>query len=298
MSRKYIKEIITQNFVYPNNDISQYDAEIVHDINNNCPTGTVSSFSATTFTTTNLRIDYSLTWNLNGAEPFLVDSSIPLHTYSIHMMAAGQDYYKPWRVVDYSGSTNQSLTTQTVSGYFEVVPSNVGLTSFASGNYYFEVRFLGKRCVAPVWVTLNLTPPTPTPTPTPTITPTHTITPTPTATPGLTPTPTPTVTSSPGTGGSTLYVYAKYRNAEAQLQYQINGGGYNLIGNIDSLSCINFDTITGLTSGDIITFSCTAGESIAGSIATCLNSGFGCTYDYPFTSTSYVYLTVDGSIIC
>jgi len=58
MSNKYISQINKQNFVYPNNDIAEYDVDIIHDINNNSVSGTVTNFTATTVTTTG--ITYSL----------------------------------------------------------------------------------------------------------------------------------------------------------------------------------------------------------------------------------------------
>ena len=72
MTRKYIRQQILQDFVYPNNEISQYDVDnIVHDINDNSVSGVVNSFSATTVTSTGLTISYSATWNRNGAEPWI-----------------------------------------------------------------------------------------------------------------------------------------------------------------------------------------------------------------------------------
>ena len=195
MSRKYIRQIINQDFVYPNNEISEYDVEIVHDINDNCVSGTVNSFSATTVTSTGITFSVNYTWNLNGAEPFIRNSNV-LSLMSIHMLAPGQNYYKPWRVILSQSTSIISSTTFTGGGTFTITPANVGLTSFGNGPYYFEFRFIGHRCISPVCVTLNLTPaPTPTPTATPTSTPTPTPTPTSTG-PTPTPTPTPTVTPS------------------------------------------------------------------------------------------------------
>jgi len=54
MSRKYIKQIINQDFVYPNNEVSEYDIELVQDFNSNIVSGTVTNFSATTVTTSEL----------------------------------------------------------------------------------------------------------------------------------------------------------------------------------------------------------------------------------------------------
>ena len=194
MSRKYIRQQIIQDFVYPNNEISQYDVDdIVQDINNNSVSGTIDSFTATTFNSTGLTVNYDFTWNLNNAERWIRNSG-ELGILSIHMLAPGQDYYKPWRIVDTVRDFNTTITTLTLSDTFSVTASQMGLTEFTSGTYYFEVRFIGHRSVYPVCVNLDLTLPTPTPTPTPTLT----ATPTPTPTPGEpTPTPTPTLTPTP-----------------------------------------------------------------------------------------------------
>ena len=208
MSRKYIRQQILQDFVYPNNDVAQYDVEIVQNINNNCVDGDINSFSATTFNSTGITFSLNASYILNGAEPFNLQSG-QRSVLSVHMMGAGQSYFKPWRLVkNYTGSTASTGTT--IVDSFTVLPSQLGLTSFISGAYYFEFRFIGHKCVLPVCYTLNLAPPTPTPTPshTPTGTPTPTPsstsgpvtpTPTPTGTPTGTPTPTPTSTSGPVT---------------------------------------------------------------------------------------------------
>jgi len=194
MSRKYIKQQIFQDFVYPNNEVKQYDVDnIVHDLNENSVNGTVNSFSATTVSSSSITITYGTTWNLNNAEPWIRNSN-NLAIYSIHMLAPGQDYFKPWRVVQSRSSLTTNLTTFTESGVtFTVTPSNVGLTTFTDGTYYFEVRFIGHRSIYPVCLSLNIVAPTPTPTPTPTRTPTLT----PTSTPSITTTPTPTPTDTP-----------------------------------------------------------------------------------------------------
>ena len=205
MSRKYIRQQILQDFVYPNNEVSQYDVDnIVHDINDNSVDGTVNSFSATTVTATGITISYNVTWNLNGAEPWFRNSNI-LAIVSVHMLAPGQDYYKPWRLVSSLASATTTLTTFTGSQTAVITPALAGLTTFTSGTYYFEVRFIGHRSIYPVCVNRTFLLPTPTPTPTPTATPTATPTPT-----GPEPTPTPTATATPTatpTGGETIYAH-------------------------------------------------------------------------------------------
>jgi len=199
MSRKYIRQIINQDFVYPNNDVSEYDVEIVHNINDNSVSGIVNSFTSTSLTSTGITFNINATWNLNNAERFIRNSNV-LNLLSVHMLAPGQDYYKPWRLITSAGSFSITATTLPVTQTFSVTPAQVGLTSFTTGTYYFEVRFIGHRAIFPVCTSLDLSLPIPTPTPTatPTLTPTATPTLTPTApppTPTATPAPTPTSTT-------------------------------------------------------------------------------------------------------
>ena len=242
MSKKYIRQVINQNFVYPNNEVSEYDIDIIHDINNNSVSGTVNSFTATTITSSSITFSLNFTWNLNGAEPFIRNSTSALSILSVHMLAPGQDYYKPWRLVMNQASNNTSLTTFTFTRIFTVTASQLGLTSFPDGTYYFEVRFIGHRAIYPVCLSLNINAPTPTPTPTPTITrtptptitvtrtpditttPTPTLTPTGTITPTITPTFTPTPTSALGNCWCVTYVSVpgdlsvRYRDINGNLQ--------------------------------------------------------------------------------
>ena len=207
MSRKYIKQFDNDNFVYPNNNLAEYDIEIVHDINNNSVTGSVINFSATTVTTSSITFSFGYTWTKNGAEPFILNNG-HLSVLSVHCFVNGQQYYKPWNLVDEINTSDVNVTTVTGIETFTITPGQFGLGSFSSGTYYFEFRFIGHRAIYPVCASLNITTATPTPTPTPTATagPTFTPTPTPTPTatggPTFTPTPTPTVTPT-GTPTST-----------------------------------------------------------------------------------------------
>lgn len=148
---------------------------------------------------------------------------------------------------------------------------------------------------------LELCPPV---SPTPTNTATTTITPTKTATPTITPTntPTPTFTPTPSITppSGELFVYGKYVNDENVLQYQKNYGDYEIIGNIDTLSCDYYYTITGLTAGDVIYFTTYSTCVLAlDTSAPCPNSGFACSQTYNYTGgTSYAYITVDGNNCC
>jgi len=297
MSRKYIRQQIIQDFVYPNNDVPQYDVnDIVHDINNNSVDGLVNSFSTIFFNTTGLSINSNITWNLNSAEPWIRNSNT-LQLYSVHVLAPGQDYFKPWRMVNAFSSPNITATTITQTVNIFINPSNVGLTGFTSGVYYFEIRFIGHRSIYPVCISLDLTPVTATPNPTSTPSgtgPTPTLTPTPTQSSTPTPTPTPTATGDSGE----LYVYAKYVDAPAALQYNINGGSETSIGTISTTGCTSVYTITGCTSGNTISFSGTLTESVAGSTSTCPATAGGCTYNHNYTTSTTVYITIDGNTIC
>jgi glucose dehydrogenase len=116
----------------------------------------------------------------------------------------------------------------------------------------------------------------------------------------MTPTPTQTSTPTPTAETGVLYVYAKFRNAENVLQYQINYGTADVIGNIDSLSCSYVYTITGLSVGDTVYFTTYSNGILALDTppADCPNSGFACDQTYIWTNNDYVYITVDGSVFC
>lgn len=200
MSTKYIGQINNTSFVYPNKTLAEYDIDIVHDLNDNSVSGFSTTFSATTITSSSITVTYNLTWVKNGAEPFINNAGL-LSAISIHMLAPGQSYYKPWRVVHSLTSSNTTGSTINFTGSFSVAPPDLGLSLFGPGEMYFEIRFIGHRSILPICysATSGLAP-TPTPTPMPTATPTPT--PGPTSTPSTTPTPTPTATSY----ASSMYV--------------------------------------------------------------------------------------------
>ena len=195
MSRKYIGQVNDNNFIYPNNLVYEYDTEIVHDINNNCVSGNVATFSATTFTTTGITITYDITWIQNGAEKYQMQSG-DYSLVSIHMIPYGETSYRPWKLVNnLTASSSFTGTSQNFTGSFTISNTDVAVTGFTAGIYSFDIRLIGHRCILPVCANLNLIPASPTPTPTKTSTPT----PTPSATLGTTPTPTPTPTVTPST---------------------------------------------------------------------------------------------------
>lgn len=157
MSRKYVRERIAQNFVYPNNTISEYDIEIVHDINDNSVSGTISGFTATS-DGTDITITFNYTWNLNGAERWIGDDG-KNHLLSVHMMTPDKLYYKPWRLVSDVSTTNVTGTTITGTTTFTVTPAQMGVASFADGDYNFEIRFIGHRAIYPVCQTYEINAP-------------------------------------------------------------------------------------------------------------------------------------------
>lgn len=213
MGRKYIKQIINENFIYPNDNVSEYDVEIVHDINNNCVSGTVTNFSATTVSSTGITLSLNYTWLLNDAESWIRNSNL-LAFWSLHCIVPGQSYYKPWRLIQSRSNANTALISNTETGVLTTItPSQMGVSAFTNGTYYFELRFIGHRCIFPVCLDLTISSiPTPTPTPSPTATP-------------VPPTPTPTATSGPSiyTSGATLNItdtgYIKYTNSSGDTVY-------------------------------------------------------------------------------
>lgn len=302
MSRKYIKQQIYQDFVYPNNDVPQYDVDnVVHDINNNCVSGTINSLSTSGITSTQFALNWNLTWNLNSAEPWIRNSN-SMSVWSIHCLAPGQNYYKPWRTVVATSTSNLALTTLTQSGTFNVTASQLGLTSLPSGTYYFEVRFIGHRCVYPIITTLSLVVPTPTPTPTNTPTLTPTITPTP-----GTPTPTPTPTATPSTGKN-LQIYLRDVASSKQtltMFYNVNGGGnINIPGATGTQlpsSCTYTYTITGLTAGDSVVFGTSNSCVMVGTMGTSCPAAFGSQVTYTYIvdapSIQTTSISIDSEII-
>lgn len=264
MSRKYIGNRSNPNFVYPNYNLNQYETEIVHDINDNVVSGTVTGFTGTSITTTGITFSFNYTWALNGAEPYIMEDG-NYSFLSVHMMAAGQAYFRPWRLVAKVSGAAASTKSGTLS--FSVTPSQMGLDSFINGDYQFDIRMISKRVVYPVSATYTvsgLVPPTPTPTPTPSITPTISVT--------------PTVTPSGGAGlytsGATLNVtdpgYIKYtsQNTGPDTYLFISSTGtYTLT---DCAICSSI--IPGFPFADVASFTVT-------------NCGASCAYVPPSTPT-------------
>lgn len=241
MSNRYINQQTYNNFVYPNNNVNQYDVEIIHEINNNSVSGTVTNFSATTINATGITVSFNYTWSKNGAEPY-IKSNDSLEFMSVHLMGPTQNYFKPWRCVASNASIDNTITGATGTRTIDLLPSDLGLTVFTTGDYQFEIRMIGKRAVYPICQTLTVTVPNPTPTPTPT----PTLTPTPTATPGATPTNTPTPTPTPASiykSGATINVtdtgWIKYDTSSGTTYFQCTSLGTQVLSD-----CLDCTTIT------------------------------------------------------
>ena len=212
MSRKYIKQVDEVNFVYPNNLIYEYDTEIIHDINDNSVSGYTSGFTISSLTSTGLTFNYDLTWVKNNAEIYkMINGDYSL--VSIHLMPAGELYYTPWKMVaNFTEPSSYTGTSENYVGSVTVSNTDLQISGFTAGDYYFNIRFIGHRAVYPICVKINAALATPTPTPTstntPTPTPTATNTPTPTPTATFTPTPTgPTDTPTPTPSPTVEYDY-------------------------------------------------------------------------------------------
>lgn len=156
MSYKYIPQLNNENFVFPNYDLAEYDVDILHTINDNSVSGTVTSFSATSISSSAITIQYTWSWSRNGAEVYISPSNL-IHLLSIHALTNTQTYYKPWRLVTYRSSSTTNSSTYSGTNTFQITPSGMGVTSFSSGTYYFEVRFIGLKSIFPVCQTLSIT---------------------------------------------------------------------------------------------------------------------------------------------
>lgn len=156
MSTRYIPQLNETSFIFPNYEIAEYDVDIIHSINSNSVSGTVTNFIATVTTSTGLTFTHDYTWSKNGAEPF-ISSSGQIHLLSVHMIAGGQTYYKPWRLVDLVTSAITGSTTYSGSNTITITPAMMGLTSFTSGTYYFEIRMIGLKSIYPICQTISIT---------------------------------------------------------------------------------------------------------------------------------------------
>ena len=243
MSKKYIGQVDNHSFIYPNNNLAEYATEIIHDINNNSVTGTISGVTAS-FSGSNVNLTFTYTWNKNNAEPF-IDEANRLHLLSVHVMDPSKKYFKPWRMADYFYTTGTTSTTYSATVTVEITPSLMQVTTLQDGNYYVEFRFIGHRAIYPVCQNVTVAPP-PSPTPTPTVSPgTVLVTPSPTATIAPTKTPTPTPTASSGYTPP-IYTYTLGYDADSGWNACYNWTNFN------RTTLYSYTPPSGLTNGTIL----------------------------------------------
>jgi hypothetical protein len=209
--------------------------------------------------------------------------------------------------------TNIPVSAFTYGYYTTLLPYGTTIIKVKSDGEcinFINLDIVGLPTFTPT--TTNTPSPTRTPNVTPSVTPSitasNTMTPTQTSTVPVTPTqtqtstPTKTLTPTPSEtlAAGQLLIYAKYRNQEAYLQYQVNYGGTIGVGNIDALSCDYYTTITGLSNGDVLYFDTIGGYILAQDNSNCPNSGFACSqvYNYVGSGIQSLYITVDGSTGC
>lgn len=174
--KRYIKQIDREDFVFPNNTKSTFDRRLIHEINNNYPTGTINGITGNTFSSTTLDFDVDWTYLRNSSKLF--KDKFGEYVYvTFHILTPDRVLYKPWIYIGKISTTNPNITTDSQVTNFNLSPSDLGLTEFIAGNYFVEVRFIGKRCVYPVCYDISSFIPSPSPLPSPSPTPTPTVTP-------------------------------------------------------------------------------------------------------------------------
>lgn len=156
--RQYIRQITNDNFVYPNNNVKEYDVEIVHEIEDFSVSGSVVNLSATTITSTGITFNLDYVWLRNNAEVFIKNNG-NLSILSVHMLAPSQSYFRPWRIIQTQETATTNINTLSALSTFTVFPSQLGIANFTTGTYYFEIRFIGHRAVFPVCYNLQITVP-------------------------------------------------------------------------------------------------------------------------------------------
>jgi hypothetical protein len=155
MSLKYIPQLSNQNFVFPNNTLEEYDVDIYHQLLETPVYGQITSLSATSISSSAITINYNYVWNKNSSEIF-INSSGTTNVLSVHVMSPAQQYYKPWRCVDFkTGSTVSNVISGNTSTTFTA--SQLSISGLTSGTYPIEFRMIGHRNVEPICQTLQIT---------------------------------------------------------------------------------------------------------------------------------------------
>jgi hypothetical protein len=156
MSYKYIPQVNNDNFIYPNNKLAEYDVVVIHSLDETSVTGTVTNFVVVSQSSSSITLGFEWTWALNGARRFTLPNG-NTSLLSVHAMAAGQNYYKPWRMIyNQSGGANVSSATFTVVA-LTITPAQMGLATFVTGTYNFEFRLIGALAIYPICQSLSIT---------------------------------------------------------------------------------------------------------------------------------------------
>lgn len=153
---RYIKEKNSTNFIYPNNQIAEYDVDIIHEINDNKVDGSVGLITTDSVGLTEITFTVYYTWNKNSGEVFIDDGG-NMSVVSVHVLPASINHFKPWRTVALVTTTGTTQTTITDTVEVTITASDYGLTQFVDGNYYFEIRFIGHRYIYPITSTIEIT---------------------------------------------------------------------------------------------------------------------------------------------
>ena len=196
MKQKYISQIDSPNFMYPNHTQAEYDVNIIHDLIEGYPIGTISGITISN-SGSNMIISADYTWELNGAEPFINNNGL-LNLISVNLQSPDRQFFNNWIPVYVLNTPTTGTTSTGGTMTFTVSPDMIGQTSFATGNYNLMFNLISRRTITPIAEIGTYTGPTPTPTPT------HSPTPTPTHTPGLPTTPTPTPSHTGGAVSLTM----------------------------------------------------------------------------------------------
>jgi hypothetical protein len=247
MKQKYISQIDSYNFLYPNNTMAEYDVNIVHDLKENDLTGTVTDLTLTS-NAGNIDVVADYTWNLNDTEPF-INNYDELNLINVYFQTPEKPYFNLWVNVYVLKSTNRALTSTGGTMSFTITPAMMNEAEFrTSGNYSITFQFISRRTtkVFPFLYQLSPVPVSPTPTPS------HTITPTPTPTSGLTttPTPTPTITPTNSPTASSLTMTFQFSpdpgyTGYCELYYSSDGVNYYVINTLTTTGSITLNPTPG-----------------------------------------------------
>jgi len=135
MRQKYVKQVDSYNFLYPNHTQAEYDVNIIHDLIEGQVTGTTGT---PTLTSNGANIDVSVdyTWNLNGAEPFINNNGV-LNLINVYFQTPDKEYFNMWTNVYVLSTAATGTTTtgieNTAIGYNSLRINTTGAQNVAVG---------------------------------------------------------------------------------------------------------------------------------------------------------------------